>query len=114
MNPKYEAAVLSIIITVLGAVAALNHFAWAEAVQVGVLTVTAITTYLLPLVQGRYQGILKVGLEVVGTIFIWLYPLVVQGGQLTGGEVILGLLAIAKVLGTHVGVASRLDYATAA
>lgn len=113
MNPKYQAAVVSIIITVLSALTAVNQFTPAEIVQVGLLLITAFTTYFLPLVTGPWRGALKTGLEIVGAILVWLYPLVVQG-HITGGEVIIGLLAIAKVLGTEVGVASRLDYARAA
>lgn len=110
MNTRYAAAVISILITVAGAVAALNDVSWPIIVQLGILTITSFTTYALPLVPARWAGAAKTGLEVVGAILTAIVPFVIAG-HITGPQIALVLLAALKALGAEVGVQARLDAA---
>lgn len=106
ISNRYAAAALSILITVVGAVAALNAFSWPILIQLGILTVTSFTTYFLPLARGRWQAALKTGTEVIGAILAAIVPYAITG-HITGPQVAIVLLAALKALGTEIGVQSR-------
>lgn len=107
MTNRYAAAVLSILITLAGAVAALNQVTWPIIVQLAILTVTAFTTYLLPLIPQGWAGAAKTGTEVLGAVLTAIVPFVIAG-HITGPQIALVLLAALKALGTEVGVQARL------
>jgi hypothetical protein len=107
VSNRYAAAGLSIAITVAAAVAGTNQFSPVVLLQLAILTITAVTTYAVPLVPTGYAGKVKVGLEAVGAVLTAVVPYIVQG-TITGPQVAIVLLAALKVLAAHVGVVARL------
>lgn len=103
---KYLAAFLSIGITIVAALTSTTAFSWPIVVQLAILTVTSISTYLLPVVPGRWSGALKTGTEVVGAILAAAAPFVLVG-HITGAQIAVVILAALKALGTELGVAAR-------
>ena len=108
MTTRYAAAIISVLITVIGAVAALNDVSWPIIVQLAILTLTSFTTYLLPLVPAKWAGAAKTGLEILGAILTAIVPFVLAG-HITGPQVALVLLAALKALGAEVGVQARVN-----
>lgn len=113
MTNRYAAAAISILITVVGAVAALNAVSWPIIAQLGILTLTSFTTYALPLVQGPWRGFLKTGCEVAGAILVAVIPFLIDG-HITGPQIAIVLLAALKALGSEVGVQARINSGVAA
>src|SRR4051812_3779564 len=107
MTNRYAAAIISILITVIGAVAALNQVSWPIIVQLAILTATSVTTYLVPLLPTGYRGAVKVGLEAVGALLTAIIPFVIAG-TITGPQIAIVLLAVLKARGAHVGAQARL------
>lgn len=107
MTNRYLAAVLSIAITLVAAIAATNQLSPVALIQLGILAVTSITTYAVPLIPGRYAAAVKVGLEAVGALLVAVIPFVAQGG-ISGPQVAIVILAVLKAVGAHVGVEARL------
>lgn len=105
---KYLAALLHILIVVLGALATgldkgLNLVA---VVQLGILALGAVSVYLLPLIKWKYDGILKLAASAVSAALTALIPFLIQG-NVTPSEWITVILGAIGVLGVALGVDAR-------
>lgn len=111
---KYFAALLSITIVVLTALLAIpsgqiNGPAIVQLVAVGI---AAIVTYLSPLVNIKWKGILKTGAAMIAAVISVLYPLLITHGAVTPIEIAMMVLAALNALGVEVGVQIRTDQST--
>lgn len=105
---KYLAALLHILIVVLGALATgldkgLNLVA---VVQLGILALGAVSVYLLPLIQWKYDGILKLAASAVSAALTALVPFLIQG-NVTPSEWVTVILGALGVLAVALGVDAR-------
>lgn len=105
---RYAAAIFSVLLAVLGALAALTDFSWASVDQIIALAAASILTYVMPLLKGPWAAGLKVGLEVLGTLLALILPFVVAG-HITPQQAIVVLIGLLKALATQLGVDIRLD-----
>jgi len=103
---KYSAALLSIAIVVLTAFIASPTLTPTSIIQLAILAVGAIVTYLLPLVPGAWAGALKTGAAVVVAVLAAVLPFVVTGG-ITVAEATVVILAALNALAVEVGVQLR-------
>lgn len=108
---KYFAALLSIAIVVLSALLAIpsGRIDAGAAVQLVSVGVAAIVTYLTPLVNISWKGILKTGAAVIAAIISILYPIAYMHGIPTGTQIALMVLAALNALGVEMGVQIRTD-----
>lgn len=108
---KYFAALLSITIVVLSALLAIpsGRIDAGAAVQLVSVGVAAIVTYLSPLVNISWKGILKTGAAVIAALISILYPIAVMHGIPTGTQIALMVLAGLNALGVEMGVQIRTD-----
>lgn len=110
----YAAAILSIGLVVIQAFVAVTEFTPTAIIQLAIVAVGAIGTYLAPVVDGRWAGALKVGVAVVAAILSACVPLV-TGDVYTPQTIALVVLAGMQALAAEVGVGiRRADYARAA
>ena len=112
---KYAAALLSIAIVILTAFVALpaEQVTPAAIVQLALLGIGAIVTYLVPLATGRWTGILKTGAAIVAAILTAVLPFVLTG-HITSTQIVIVVLAALNALAVEVGVQLRKDRLTLA
>lgn len=109
MLRKYAAALLPAIIILLGALQtalADNVIDQVEAGQLLALVAGVVATYLVPLVDGRWVGLLKTGMAIIAAIATLLIALLVD---FSWQALIIVALAGLQVLATEIGVHVRLD-----
>ncbi|GAA3729982.1 hypothetical protein GCM10022239_03250 [Leifsonia bigeumensis] len=107
---KYLAALLSIAIVLITAFVAIPDDQRTPATlwQLGILAAGAIATYLVPIVDGRWAGLLKTGAAIVAAVIGALIPLL-GSGHLTVTQILVLILAGLNVLAVEVGVNVRKD-----
>lgn len=107
---RYAAALLSIAIVILTAFVAVPEGTQSPATigQLVVLGCTAVVTYLVPLLDIRWAGILKTLTAVVGGVITALVPFW-TAGHITTVQVAIVVLAALNAVAVEVGVQLRLD-----
>lgn len=111
---KYVAALASIIIVVLSALIAIpsGTLNWTSALQLVAIGIAAILTYLSPLLNIQWRGILKTGAAILGAVVATALPIVntlVAGQPFHPIYVALIVLAAVNALSVEVGVQIRTD-----
>lgn len=109
---KYGPSLFTFAVLVLGSLQALlnTNLSPVTLLQFAALVIGSALTYLLPIVPGAWQGVLKVGAELVLTAIALVLPYVLTG-QITKAQIILVITGVVKALATQVGVALRTDAA---
>lgn len=110
---KYLAALLSAIITIITALAAVEVYTIDAIVQLIILAAGTITTYFVPLVDGRWAARLKTGTALVTALLTALAPLIVSGA-FTPQAILVVILAGLNALAVQLGVDVRVDAILAA
>lgn len=106
--PKYAVALLQfalLLVTSLS-VSLQGGFDTVEIVQFGVIAAGAATTFFVPLVSGKWSGLLKTGLSLLAAVLTAVIPFVVQG-FITADQVMLIVLAGLNALASEVGISIR-------
>jgi len=109
MFRKYAAAILPALIILLGALQtalADNIIDQVEAGQLLALVAGVITTYFVPLVDGRWSGLLKTGAAVLAAIATMILPLIFG---FTWQALVIVALAALNAIATEIGVQSRVE-----
>lgn len=108
MLQKYSAALISIALVAFAFIktALADDIDAAEVAQLVALVAGAFITYLVPLVSGRWAGILKTGFSALAAAATAVAPFVLQG-YITAEQWTIVILAVLNVLGVQVGVAAR-------
>lgn len=105
---KYAAALLSALIIIVTALAAIEVYTVDAIAQIIVLAAGTITTYFVPLVDRRWAGMLKTGAALVAALAAALAPLIVSGTY-TPQALLVVVLAGLNVLAVELGVNVRQD-----
>ena len=107
---RYAPSVLSFLVLVLAGVQAAVAVGLSPVAvgQLVVLALTTATTWLVPLVGGRWRGKVKTGLELVGVAVTLALPFVATG-TITWADGLLVAVAFIKALGAELGVQMRVD-----
>jgi hypothetical protein len=105
---KYAAALLHIVIVVLGALSTsvdkgLNTV---SVVQLAILALGAVSVYLLPLVQWKYTGVLKLAASALSAGLTALVPFLIQG-SISPSEWITVILGAIGVIAVALGIDAR-------
>jgi hypothetical protein len=105
---KYAAALLHIVIVVLGALSTsvdkgLNTV---SVVQLAILALGAVSVYLLPLVQWKYTGALKLAASALSAGLTALVPFLIQG-SISPSEWITVILGAIGVVAVALGIDAR-------
>lgn len=113
ITQRYMAAILSAVAVILTAVVAIptGMITGAAIVQLVALGAAAINTYLSPLLNIKWRGVLKTGGAIVAAIVAILYPIIHAGGIPNSTQIALMVLAAVNVMLTQVGVDIRTDAA---
>lgn len=108
MFQKYAAALISIALVAFAFLktALADELDAAEVWQLVALVAGAITTFMLPLVNGPWAGALKTGSAVVVALATAVVPFALQG-TITSEQLTIVALAVLNALGVQVGVDAR-------
>lgn len=107
---KYLTAILTLAITLLTAFLAIPEdqrtpeTMW----QLALLALGAVVTFIVPLLERRWAGLLKTGAAVAAGVIGALIPLL-STGTLTGTQILVLILAGLNALAVEVGVQVRND-----
>jgi hypothetical protein len=112
---RYASSLLPLAVAVLGVLDAAQRsgtalLGWQTLTQLALLILTTGAAYWLPLVPGRWAGVLKTGAAVLGAILSALIA-VVPDGHFTQATLILFLTAAFKAVAVQLGVSIRTDAA---
>lgn len=107
---KYAAALLSIALVVVTAFVAIPDGALSlgAVLQLAVLAVAAVGTYLVPVASVRWRGLMKTGVAIVGAALVAVVPFVTTG-TITATGIAIVVLAGLNALAVEVGVQIRAD-----
>lgn len=110
---RYMAAILSAVSVILTAVISIpaGMITGAAIVQLVALGASAINTYLSPLLNIKWRGVLKTGGAIIAAVISVLYPIIDAGGIPNSTQIALMVLAVVNVILVQVGVDIRLDTA---
>lgn len=111
-SKKYATAFISFGLIILTAIAGITHWDKAAIVQIVTLAVGAVVTYWVPLTPGKYQGWWKTGASAVLAAVAAITPFFISG-HYNAQSIVLTVIAVFQVLGTHVGVTIRSEGASA-
>lgn len=110
MLSRYSAALTAVAITLVGALAQLtNGFHGADAWQIALLGVNAVAIYVVPLIGAQYSGVAKTVTAIVVALLTAIIPLATQGGDISGAQIAIVVLAGLQAFGAHLGVQMRKD-----
>ena len=111
---KYAAALLSLAVVLITALAAAAAGPWTASVILGIVVVTlqGFTTHLLPLIDGPWRAVLKVGIALILAGISALLPLL-TGLPWTFANTLIVILAIVNAAAAQLGVAIRVTPADA-
>lgn len=111
IGQRYAPALISFAVLVFGAIqtaAATGPFNLVVILQLVALAVGTGSTYFLPLVDTKWQGAFKTGVELVTTAVALVLPFAVVG-HITGPQILLVIVGLIKAIGAQLGVAIRVD-----
>lgn len=107
---KYSAALISIVLVVLATFTSVTHWDKATIIQLGLVFVSAVGTYAVPLLTGklaRWQAWGKTGVAAAAAVLTAFAPLWVHGNPFSPQSIALVVFAGLQVIGTHLGVDAR-------
>lgn len=110
---KYAAALLPFFILVVGASQTVLHFGadtpmdWNAIITFAIVVLGAVITFIVRLVDVRWQGALKTGVAIVTTILSALLPFVLPGGFDPNVNVPVIIVAVLNAIATEFGVQIR-------
>lgn len=106
---RFAAALLPFFILVIGASQTVlkDPIDWNAIIVFAVLVLGAIVTYILPLVDKKWQGALKTGVAILTVILSALLPFVLPGGFDPSVNVPVIIVAVLNAIATEFGVAIR-------
>ena len=105
---KYATALLSLAVTLITALSAAAAGPWSLSVILGIVVVVAqgVVAYIVPLLDGAWQGGLKVGISLVLAAVTTVIPLL-TGTAWTFSNTLVVILAVVNALTQQLGVAIR-------
>lgn len=111
---KYAAALLQVAIIAIGAFSVIPEaeLSWVSLAQIAVLVAGAGITYIVPLVDGKWQGALKTGLSAGAALVTAAIPFMVNG-SITPTQAAVVALAALNAIASEIGVAMRTENYTA-
>jgi len=112
---KYLAALGHIALASLTALVAVldKPVTWSVALQLAIVVVGSIATYLVPVASGKWAGAFKTGVGVLAAVLAALVPYVTTGG-ISAQNLLVVAGAILAALSSEIGVNVRKDLALAA
>jgi hypothetical protein len=107
---KYAVAIFSFVTLVLGAVQAEVSMGVTPTAtwQVISLGIGGIITFFVPLVEGKWAGILKTGFSILGAVGALAVPYFLDG-DITASGILLVVIGAINVIATQLGVVIRKD-----
>jgi hypothetical protein len=107
---KYAAALLSIAIVILTAFVALpaDQVTPSAIAQLVLLGISAFVTFFVPLVGGKWQGLLKTGTAIIAAVLTAALPFILTG-HISVTQIVIVVLAALNVLAVEIGVQIRAD-----
>jgi hypothetical protein len=105
---RYLSAILSAAIVILTAFVAIPPYAFTlgnpQVAAFVALAASTVISYLVPLVPGKWPGVLKTGVGILAAVFAAVWPLL-AGGSIDWTLVVLAVLnAVAQEIGVNVRV----------
>lgn len=106
---KYAAALLPFFVLVVGASQSVlkDPTNWVVNLTFGILVLGAVATFIVRLVDARWQGALKTGISIATAVLSGLLPFVLPGGFDPSASVPVIIVAVLNVLATEFGVQIR-------
>lgn len=106
---RFAAALLPFFILVIGASQTVLNgpIDWNAIIVFGILVLGAIVTYILPLVNKKWQGALKTGVAIITVILSALLPFILPGGFDPSVNVPVIIVAVLNAIATEFGVVIR-------
>jgi hypothetical protein len=107
---KYATAIFSLAVLVLGAVqaAAAAGFTDTEIWQITALGIGGVITFVVPIVKGKWGGVLKTGFSILGAAGALVVPYFIDQNITTEG-LLLVVIGVINVFATQLGVIIRKD-----
>jgi len=107
---KYATAILSLSVLLLGAVGTALHgtVSAVDILQLVILFLGGIVTYIVPLLPGGWSGGLKTGVGIAAAAVALVIPYVTQG-SITTAQILLVVVGVIQAAATQLGVAIRID-----
>jgi hypothetical protein len=107
---KYASALLSLTVLLVTSITAAlaGPITLTVLIQLGLLFLGGVVTYIVPLMSGPWAGVFKVGIGVVAAALAAIVPLL-TGTSWTLQNTLIVVLAVVNALATQLGVAIRKD-----
>jgi hypothetical protein len=108
---KYAAALLPFFVLVIGASQTVLHAGFNLQVDIpfAVVTLGAVLSFLVPLVNKAWQGGLKTGIAIATTLLSALLPFVLPGTVHLSASLPIVIVAVLNALATELGVYIRVN-----
>jgi len=107
---KYATAIFSLAVLVIGAlqVAVATGITPTAIAQLVVLTLGGVITYVVPLVPGKWAGLLKTGIAILAAVIVLVIPYI-TAGTITLDQILLVVVGAINAAATQLGVNIRKD-----
>ena len=107
---KYATAIFSLAVLVIGAlqVAVATGITPTAIAQLVVLALGGVITYLVPLVPGKWSGVLKTGIAILAAVIVLVIPYI-TAGTITLDQILLVVVGAINAAATQLGVNIRKD-----
>lgn len=108
---KYATPLLSLVVVMVTAITAALSEPVTDTViwQLVALFAGSVVTFFVPLLDNAWAGGLKTGAAILAAIATAVVPFLLNGGHLTGPEILTVVLAAFKALATEIGVQIRTE-----
>lgn len=108
---KYATPLLSLVVVMVTAITAALSEPVTDTViwQLVALFAGSVVTFFVPLLDNAWAGGLKTGAAILAAIATAVVPFSLNGGHLTGPEILTVVLAAFKALATEIGVQIRTE-----
>jgi len=107
---KYATAIFSLAVLVIGAlqVAVATGITPTAIAQLVVLALGGVITYVVPLVPGKWAGLLKTGIAILAAVIVLVIPYI-TAGTITLDQILLVVVGAINAAATQLGVNIRKD-----
>jgi len=107
---KYATAIFSLAVLVIGAlqVAVATGITPTAIAQLIVLALGGVITYVVPLVPGKWAGLLKTGIAILAAVIVLVIPYI-TAGHITLDQILLVVVGAINAAATQLGVNIRKD-----
>jgi len=107
---KYATAIFSLAVLVIGGlqVAVATGITPTAIAQLVVLALGGVITYVVPLVPGKWSGVLKTGIAILAAVIVLVIPYI-TAGHITLDQILLVVVGAINAAATQLGVNIRKD-----